>query len=50
MTQIKVRAWCTQCDIDMEKSGLAMDCPSDGNFYICPECHHRIVIFIEEKE
>ncbi len=44
-----IRIWCTQCDVDMEKKGIALDCPKDGTFYICPKCKHRIVVFGKEK-
>lgn len=44
-----LRVWCTDCDIDMEQSGTALDCPTDGNFYMCPKCGHRIVIFEGEE-
>ena len=42
------RIWCTDCDINMEEYGDALDCPVDGKFFICPLCDHRIVVFMEE--
>lgn len=39
------RLWCTKCDVDMIKKGIALDCPEDGVFYECPSCKYRIVIF-----
>ena len=41
----KLRIWCTECDVDMVKKGIALDCPKDGLFYECPSCNYRIVIF-----
>ena len=40
----KRRLWCTKCDVDMVKKGIALDCPEDGVFYQCPSCNNRIVI------
>ena len=40
-----IRIWCTQCDIDMEDKGVALDCPKDGRYYECPKCKFRIVVF-----
>ncbi|MBA7467110.1 hypothetical protein ES707_02306 [subsurface metagenome] len=39
------RLWCTKCDVDMVKKGIALDCPEDGLFYQCLSCNYRIVIF-----
>ncbi len=41
-----IRIWCTQCDVDMVKTGTALDCPKDGWYYECPKCKHRIVVFV----
>lgn len=41
----EMRIWCTKCDIDLVKKGIALDCPGDGVFYQCPSCNYRIVIF-----
>ena len=30
----------------MEYKGIALDCPKDGKFYICPKCNYRIIIFL----
>jgi len=27
-----------------------MDYPTDGVFFICPTCNHKIVVFIEDKD
>ena len=40
-----IRIWCTKCDVDMIEKGIALDCPIDGIFYICPSCNYRIVYF-----
>jgi len=45
LIKIPVRVYCTKCDVDMKNSGIALDCPSDGVFYICPKCQIRIVIY-----
>ena len=45
-----IRIWCTKCDIDMVESGIALDCPIDGIFFICPSCNHRIVYFPENNK
>jgi len=45
MKKGKIRIWCTHCDEDMVDSGIAMDCPIDGRFYVCPKCNFRIVVF-----
>lgn len=42
---MEMRMWCTKCDVDMVKKGIALDCPEDGIFYQCPSCNNRIVIF-----
>ena len=42
-----MRIWCCNCDVDMQNKGIALDCPIDGVFYICPECNVRIVVFEE---
>jgi len=39
------RLWCTKCDVDLIKKGIALDCPEDGIFYECPSCNYRVVIF-----
>ena len=44
-TEEKLRIWCTKCDVDMVESGIALDCPRDGIFYVCPSCNCRIVLF-----
>ena len=41
----KPRLWCTKCDVDLIKKGIALDCPEDGIFYECPSCNYRIVSF-----
>ena len=41
----KTRIWCTKCDVDMIEKGIAIDCPDNGIFYICPNCNYRIVVF-----
>ena len=41
----QVKIWCTKCDIELNKNGIALDCPDDGTFYECPTCNYRIVIF-----
>ena len=41
----KLRIWCTKCDVDMVDKGIALDCPNDGTFYVCPTCNYRIVVF-----
>ena len=46
----KLRLWCTKCDIDLIKKGIALDCPEDGIFYECPSCNYRIVSFKKEVE
>ena len=43
-----MRLWCTKCDVNMIKKGIALDCPEDGIFYQCPSCNYRIVVFKEE--
>ena len=45
----KLRIWCTECDVDMVDKGIALDCPEDGTFYVCPTCNHRIVIFKDRE-
>jgi len=42
------RFWCTKCDIELENKGIALDCPEDGTFYVCPKCNYRIVILKKE--
>lgn len=49
-TEETLRIWCTKCDIDMIKKGIALDCPKDGTFYICPTCGIRIAVFENEGE
>ena len=44
----KIRVYCTKCDQDMVSSGIALDHPNDGTFFICEKCHFRIVIFGDE--
>ena len=39
------RLWCTKCDVNLIKKGIALDCPADGVFYECPSCNYRIVSF-----
>ena len=46
----KLRLWCTKCDIDLIKKGIALDCPEDGIFYKCPSCNYRIVSFKKGAE
>ena len=46
----KLRLWCTKCDADLIKKGIAIDCPEDGIFYECPSCNYRIVSFKKEVE
>lgn len=46
----KLRLWCTKCDVDMIKKGIALDCPRDGIFYECPSCNYKIVIFKKEVD
>lgn len=41
----KTKIWCTKCDVVLENKGVALDCPEDGTFYVCPKCNCRIVIF-----
>jgi len=41
----KLGLWCTKCDVDLIKKGIALDCPEDGIFYECPSCNYRVVIF-----
>ena len=43
-----IRIWCTQCDVDMEEKGKALDCPNDGIFYVCLKCKFRIAVFEED--
>lgn len=45
LSKIKIRIWCTKCDVDMIESSLAMDCPDNGIFYVCPNCNYRIIVF-----
>lgn len=45
-----LRVWCTNCDVDMEYTGVALDCPTNGKFYVCPECNYRIVTFEGEEK
>ena len=40
-----LRFWCTKCDVNLIKKGIALDCPADGVFYECPSCNYRIVSF-----
>jgi len=42
---MEMRIWCTKCDVDMVKKGIALDCPEDGLLYECPSCNYRIVSF-----
>lgn len=46
----KLRIWCTKCDVNLIKKGIALDCPRDGVFYICPSCNYRIVVFENEGD
>ncbi len=44
------KIWCTKCDLELENKGIALDCPEDGIFYICPSCDYKIAVFEKESE
>lgn len=45
--KITPKIWCTDCDQWLIDSGVALDHPTDGTFYVCPVCKHRVVLFLE---
>ncbi|KKL98884.1 hypothetical protein LCGC14_1819980 [marine sediment metagenome] len=44
-----LKIWCTKCDVVLKKKGVALDCPEDGIFYVCPKCEYKIVVFENER-
>lgn len=43
-----IKIWCTKCDCNFKDKGIAMDYPTDGVFFVCPNCGHRIVVYYEK--